>query len=220
MYILILLILVIYYSLPFIYDYISPHETEIDDDGYVTLDIFNEDQVNYLTNLIEVKEYDKAEDFIKKTTITRFQDMLGEEYVFLDYMLSQEKSKVSMCRRDQKMAHPSYTIMFYLKNTQNCLGIIEKSHVNTSQVYLTDQTKTLPCKVGQAILFNSSMIHTTTENDTTRVQMKILHKDDVEKYKKILQVEKETHPFLKRLSCQIPDLPWKIGVSGFKYWFP
>ena len=92
---------------------------EVVDSGFHVLDAFNESEINYILGLIDSKKYIDAKKFIHDHpgVLKKLQTILGEDYVFTDYIFSIEKSSVSTCHRDEngtvlnsKMKHPSYTV--------------------------------------------------------------------------------------------------------------
>ena len=201
------------------------------DTGYKLLDVFGDTEVNYILGLVDSKKYLDAQKFIQNHSgfLKQMNQLLGEDYVFADYIYTIEKSSVSTCHRDESgsvfnptLKHPSYTILFYLEPMEACLDVIPKSHKERNEVYLSNSLESIPCKPGQAILFDADLIHSgsiNTKNDNKRIQMKIVHKDDLEtlyflnKYYKIGDASKKTSLqntlFYRRLSCTFP------GVADF-----
>lgn len=202
-----------------------------DDTGYKLLDIFSESEVNYILGLVNSKKYLDAQKFIHNHSglLTQIKQVLNEDYVFMDYIFTIEKSSISTCHRDEngsvftpKNKHPSYTIIFYLEPMEACLDVIPGSHKERNAIYLSNPLESIPCKPGQAILFNADLIHSgsiNTKNDNKRVQMKIMHKDDLDnlkefhKYYKVGDATKETSMkntlFYRRLSCMF------TGIADF-----
>ena len=198
------------------------------DTGYKLLDVFGDTEVNYILGLIDSKKYLDAQKFIQNHSgfLKQMNQLLGEDYVFMDYIFTIEKSSISTCHRDENGSvftpqnkHPSYTILFYLEPMDACLDIIPGSHKERNAVYLSKSLESIPCKPGQAVLFDADLIHSgsiNTKNDNKRMQMKIIHKDDLDnlkefhKYYKVGDATKETTLqntlFYRRLSCMFPGI--------------
>ena len=198
------------------------------DTGYKLLDVFGDTEVNYILGLIDSKKYLDAKKFIQNHSgfLKQMNQLLGEDYVFMDYIFTIEKSSISTCHRDENGSvftpqnkHPSYTILFYLEPMDACLDIIPGSHKERNAVYLSKSLESIPCKPGQAVLFDADLIHSgsiNTKNDNKRIQMKIIHKDDLDnlkefhKYYKVGDATKETTLqntlFYRRLSCMFPGI--------------
>ena len=198
------------------------------DTGYKLLDVFGDTEVNYILGLIVSKKYLDAQKFIQNHSgfLKQMNQLLGEDYVFMDYIFTIEKSSISTCHRDENGSvftpqnkHPSYTILFYLEPMDACLDIIPGSHKERNAVYLSKSLESIPCKPGQAVLFDADLIHSgsiNTKNDNKRIQMKIIHKDDLDnlkefhKYYKVGDATKETTLqntlFYRRLSCMFPGI--------------
>jgi len=197
-------------------------------DGFQVLDCFLESDINYLTQLWNAKETDKMKKFIhgNKNVLKQIQQVLGSDYIFQDYILLIEKSRIHTCHRDfnakmlnNNQKYPSYTIIFYLEKMDRCLDVINNSHKTGVGLYLTDETKSIQCKPGDAILFDAGLIHSGSKNDNPnnkRIQMKITHKDDIkaisfyQNYNKKLDND-NTNPDIynsvqKHLTCQFPTL--------------
>ena len=201
------------------------------DTGYKLLDVFNETEVNYILGLVNYKKYLDAQRFIQNHSgfLTQMKYVLNEDYVFMDYIFTIEKSSISTCHRDEngsvftpKNKHPSYTIIFYLEPMEACLDIIPGTHKERNVIYLSRSLESIPCSPGQAILFDADLIHSgsiNTKNDNKRVQMKIMHKDDLDNlkefhgYYRVGDATKETSMkntlFYRRLSCMF------TGIADF-----
>ena len=198
------------------------------DTGYTILEVFEESEVNYILGLVNSKKYLEAQKFIHNHSgfLTQMKTRLGEDYVFADYIYTIEKSSVSTCHRDESgkvfnptLKHPSYTVLFYLEPMDACLDVIPKSHKERRMMYMTKSLESIPCKPGQAIIFDADLIHSGSinkHNDNKRIQMKIVHKDDLEtldflnNYHKVGDATKETSLqntlFYRKLSCTLPGI--------------
>jgi len=194
-------------------------------DGYVIMDCFTVNELNYIYELWKHKDTDKIKNYIhtNRNVLRHVMNQLGPDYVFQDYVLLIEKSRIHTCHRDfnspilnKKQKYPSYTVIFYIEPMENCLDVIEGSHKHKG-LYITDPTCTVKCKAGQCILFNASLFHAGSFNkkpDNRRIQMKLSHYDDIEnikmyeQYNKTLnkntQVPNSIVAFQKHLSCQVP----------------
>jgi hypothetical protein len=216
----------------FVYLYISANnnlkfvKSQDDTPGFNVIDVFNESEVNYILGLTYSKRYLDIKKFISNHpgVLKHIYSMYGEDYTFVDYIFSIEKSSVSTCHRDENgfvfnkdLKHPSYTIIFYLEEMDACLDVIPRSHEEKNKIYLSKSLESIPCVPGQAIIFNADLIHSGSINekdDNKRIQMKIVHKDDLEnvkqfdKYYRVGDVSKNTSKqstlFFRRLSCILP----------------
>ena len=191
--ILLVILLLLYISLVIRNIYtktIKPKNYKLDNDGIIVIPEFlNIDEVNIINDLIENNKQSEIKKYIheqKKGVLS----IIGPDYEFQDYMFVIKKSQFNACHRDyngtffnEKQKYPSYTIIIYLHKMDKCLDIIPKSHKNKSEydINLTDITESIKCNVGDALLFDSNLIHSGSINkhqDNPRIQMKITHKND------------------------------------------
>lgn len=201
---------------------------EGDDVGYKVLDVFEESEVNYILGLVNSKKYLEAQKFIHNHSglLTQMKTLLGEDYVFTDYIYTIEKSSVATCHRDESgkvfnptLKHSSYTVLFYLEPMEACLDVIPKSHKERNVMYMSRPLESIPCKPGQAIIFNADLIHSGSinkQNDNKRIQMKIVHKEDLQtldflnNYHKVGDASKtnalKSTYFYRKLSCMFPGI--------------
>lgn len=174
-------------------------------------------------NIINAKMHIIQSDSIRKMVA----DMAGDDYIFQDYIFLIKKSQFHTCHRDYngdlfnaEQKHPSYTIIFYLTDMGKCLDVLPESHLSMQHNYnLTDYTQTIPCKSGDAILFNANLVHNGSLSDSDnnmRIQMKISHKSDIaalkfyNNYNKVLNTP-DTSPMIykqlqKHFTCQFPAI--------------
>ena len=198
-----------------------------------------QDGIVLLPNLLSKNDMDTLHDDIDTDNIINakmhimhsknirkmIDDMLGKDYIFQDYIFLIKKSQFHTCHRDYNgdlfnngQTHPSYTILFYLTDMGKCLDVLPESHLSMQDNYnITDYTKTIPCKKGDALLFNANLVHngSLTESDNnTRIQMKLSHKSDIDalqfynNYNKVLDTP-NTSPMIvkqiqKHVTCQFP----------------
>lgn len=150
------------------------------------------------------------------------------QYIFQDYIWIIKKSVVHTCHRDnngdffnEKQKHPSYTMLIYLEDMEKCLGILPNSHtdLNSYNINLFQNVVNIPCKKGDVIIFNANLIHVgciNKKDDNLRIQMKVSHKDDIDKlqyyqnFNKILNKDNNLPVFLRKgqlqFSCMFPIL--------------
>ena len=191
--------------------------------GYHVIDMFTAEEVERLLKLTKENKYDDVYAYITKHPGVRKKiiHIIGDGYEFQNYLLSIEKSSVSTCHRDENgqffnkdLKHPSYTILFYLKKLNGCLDILENSHTQ-SNIFNFKPLKSIECVPGQAILFDADMIHSGVQHsmgDTTRIQLKLHHKDDVfpkylENTKLRLDASKDSFSItnvVRNISCTLP----------------
>jgi ectoine hydroxylase-related dioxygenase (phytanoyl-CoA dioxygenase family) len=193
----------------------------------------------------QLRQYAKDKDILsmKKyivqsgTAKRRIRELLGDKYVFHDYIFLINKSQFHTCHRDyngdffnEGQKHPSYTLLIYLNEMNPCLEVIPKTHrtKDSNLLNLSDYTESLTCSPRDAILFNANLIHSGSINENEnnpRIQMKISHVDDLEvlkfysKYNKILNSENNTSKpvkyIQKHISCQFPILSQLIKDYDF-----
>jgi hypothetical protein len=192
------------------------------DPGFHTLDCLSENEVNHALTLIDLKKYQELQTFIQNNPSVKneIRKVLGDHYVFQDYLLSIEKSAISTCHRDENghmfngQTHPAYTILFYLEPMDACLDVIAGSHKRKGFLNVSHPLESVPCTPGQAILFDADLIHSGSMNakdDNKRVQMKLIHKEDVGKisqfdgYHKVADASKTNArwytKFVRDMSC-------------------
>jgi hypothetical protein len=147
---------------------------------------------------------------------------------------------VHTCHRDnngdffnQGQKYPSYTMLTYLEDMDECLGVIPGSHKvkNSFGINLTDKIRNLKCNKGDIIIFNANLIHVGILNpdkeDNLRIQMKISHKEDIdvlkyyENYNKVLNKSNNVPHLAKHIqknfSCMFPilsDLTQKDNINS------
>lgn len=198
-------------------------------DGFVIIkDILTEKELE------EIKEKCDKDDYYNSKNLLINNNYLlnivknnikNDNYVFQDYIWIIKKSSVHICHRDNNgdffndnQKYPSYTLLVYLEDTEKCLGVIPYSHydVNSYNINFNNVVNYLPCKKGDAILFNANLIHVGALNkkDNLRIQMKISHKDDLEalsyyeNFNKVLNQDNNLHYNIKHtqknLSCMFP----------------
>ena len=197
--------------------------------GFQVLDCLNEGDINYLKSHWEAGEStEKIKRYLhtNQKVLEHIQKLLGPHYVFQDYILMIEKSKIHTCHRDNnskllnpKQKHHSYTIIFYLDDMERCLDVIDKSNKSSNGLFLTDPTVSVRCKPGNAILFDASLIHSGSFNirpNNKRIQMKLTHVEDLEaidffqNYNKTIDKDNTIPEVVtvaqKHLTCQVPIL--------------
>lgn len=194
--------------------------------GFQVIDCLSDNDVIYLRSLWDANNTKQIKKFLHEhpNVIKQVQTLLGSSYVFQDYVLMIEKSRIHTCHRDLNahqfnsgQKHPSYTIIFYLEDMDRCLDVIPKSDQSQLGVYLTDETKSIRCTPGNAILFSAGLIHAGSMNEkpnNKRIQMKLTHKDDIktigffQNYNKKLDNDNNSSEvftsFQKHMSCQVP----------------
>lgn len=235
--ILLIILLLLYISLVIRNIYtktIKPKNYKLYKDGIVIIPKFlNINEVNMINNMIENNEQLNIKKYIyeqKKNVLT----LVGLDYEFQDYIFIIKKSQFNACHRDyngsffnKDQKYPSYTLLIFLNKMEKCLDIIPKSHKNyNNNVNLTDLTEYIKCNVGDALLFDSNLIHSGSINknqNNPRIQMKITHKNDrkilkfYENYNKQLNNPKKYPKWVqklqKHLSCMMPV----IGQYTQKY---
>lgn len=230
LYILIIFIVIFFIiNTFFLEDRISTTNYNLEKDGLCLLpNILLQDEIDKIKEMCYNKNYKESFDFITEHSKLKNEclKLCGKDYILQDYILIIEKSNVNTCHRDNNgdfynvgQKHPSYTLLIYLEPMEKCLGVIPKSHLNKNSFMFNvkDPIMNIMCKPGDAILFNSNLIHVGAMNkkdDNLRIQMKFTHIDDIpllgyyENYHKVLNQENKVPPFIrhiqKRASCISP----------------
>lgn len=219
----------------------DPNKKNLNENGFVIFKSFIDSNqiVDFKDKIIKKKLNDIKKEITNSSKIkNKCINLLGTSYIFQDYILGIIKSLVHTCHRDyngdffnknQKM--PSYTILIFLEDMDYSLDVIPKSHKNkfNNLFNFTDNTVSINCKKGDAILFNANLIHSGSFNkklDNMRIQMKLTHKDDIESikyyqnYNKYIDKTNNIPLYLKKIqkhiSCQFPvfsDITQNIGIN-------
>jgi hypothetical protein len=206
-------------------------KTRLEKEGVVLLPkLLSNVEMDVLKDDIESDNILQAKKEIMQSKKIRKQidELLGEDYVFQDYIFLIKKSRFHTCHRDYNgdlfndgQKNPSYTIIFYLTDMGKCLDVLPESHQSMKHNYnWTDYTQTILCGKGDALLFNANLVHNgslTDREENMRIQMKLSHKSDLEtlsfynQYNKVLNPSEDTTPMFykqvqKHVSCQFPVL--------------
>jgi hypothetical protein len=192
--------------------------------------ILNNDEIKEFIAKCKKEQYNDV-----KTKISNHPKLLSliknhttENHIFQDYIWIIKKSVVHTCHRDnngdffnKNQKYPSYTMLIYLEDMEKCLGVIPYSHknINAYNINIFDKVVNIPCKKGDVILFNANLIHVgciNKKDDNLRIQMKVSHKDDIDKlqyyqnYNKILNKDNELPIPIRKaqrnFSCMFPFL--------------
>jgi len=208
---------------------IYKYKFELNDDGIVKINkILSNNDLIEIQKLLKDNNIKKIKSYISnnKNINDKIKKFIGEDYLFHDYIFYIKKSKIHTCHRDyngtffnKNVKNKSYTIIFYLKNMGSGLDFISGSHKNmyNNAINFFDITQGISCEIGDALLFDSNIVHSgafNDDNDNPRIQMKISHKDDIkhfdyyQKYNKVLEKDNKSNIYLQRiqknLSCQFP----------------
>ena len=203
---------------------------DLEKDGFVVIpNILHGQQLKQIHQFCDENEYSQVKSIIMDdpSVLKKIQSYLNKDknYVFQDYIWIIKKSSVHTCHRDNNgdffndgQQFPSYTILFYIEDVEKCLGVIPSSHTSLDKngVNMTNQIRYLPCKKGDAILFNANLIHVGALNthDNLRIQMKISHTKDIDilsyyqNFNKVSNtsnvISEDVKHFQKNLSCMFP----------------
>jgi len=125
---------------------------------------------------------------------------LPENYEFIDYKFKVKGCAVSTFHRDVtssqsifKTKYPIYTCITY-KNNGNLLAICPASHKTTP--FLFERPLIINGREGTTIIFNCDIIHSGAINEfgenREAIQYKICHKEDKDKLKHLIGINKTT----------------------------
>ena len=206
----------------------KPTKNDLDKNGFIIYNnVLTNDEIYKLNSLCTDNDYKKTKDvLLNHTRLNKLIKSIGPDYIFQDYVWIIKKSSVHTCHRDNNgdffnegQQHPSYTMLVYLEDMDKCLGVIPESHKNQYSYFIdfNGNLVNLPCNKGDVILFNANLIHVGTLNardDNLRVQLKVTHKDDIDKlsyyqnFNKVLN-KNNTMPMhirkaQRNLSCMFP----------------
>ena len=231
--ILLIIILLIVIKIFFYSDIIEENSEKynLHNDGIqLYKNVFNDSEIVEFTNKCNKENYAGAKmELLKHPKLLKLIDnTTSNQYIFQDYIWIIKKSVVHTCHRDnngdffnENQKHPSYTMLIYLEDMEKCLGIIPNSHkeLNSFNINLFQNVVNIPCKKGDVILFNANLIHVgciNKKDDNLRIQMKVSHKDDIDKlqyyqnFNKILNKDNNLPVFLRKgqrqFSCMFPIL--------------
>jgi hypothetical protein len=228
---IIILLLWFLYNLFFSEDkiYLS-NDYDIDRDGfYVYKNILNTEEIEILKSNCLYGDYKKSKDYLlNNASLNNIIKSISLDYKFQDYIWIIQKSSVHTCHRDNNgdffnegQKHPSYTMLIYLEDMEKCLGVIPKSHLNKNSFFVNFNGNliNLLCNKGDVILFNANLIHVgtlTERDDNLRIQLKVTHKDDIDKisyyqnFNKILNKDNKMPQYLRKaqrnISCMFPGI--------------
>lgn len=212
---------------------------DLDKNGFQLLPNFlNNNEINMIQNLTANKKLLNIKKYIIKNKEYKIKKILNNDYMFQDYIWYIMKSNVHTCHRDnngkffnENQKYDSYTILIFIEDMDRCLDVIPKSHKSkyNNAINLSDYTRSVPCKKGDALLFNANLIHTGSFNkkpNNLRIQMKVSHKDDIKQlsyyqdFNKYVDKEnnipKPIKYLQKNLSCTYPvfsDLTQKTNIN-------
>lgn len=200
--------------------------SELYKNGYVVKHkIISKDIINKINDHWNKSEFKQINDIIKSDSgINRFikENIKLSGYEFMDYIMFLENSVLHTCHRDNNSEYfnntkPSYTMILYIDDMENCLDVIPNSHKDRLGMYLYDKTNTFVCNGGSIILFDASLVHSgsvDSKEKNRRIQLKISHRDDLDKlsfyqdYNKILDKKNNNSDISKRIqkhfSCRFP----------------
>ena len=219
-----LIISVFFSEVPFY----KPTHMDLNKNGFsIYNQVLTNEDIHNLKNLCIDSNYKTIKEILlNHSKLNGLVKSIGSDYVFQDYIWIIQKSSVHTCHRDNNgdffnkgQKHPSYTMLVYLEDMDKCLGVIPESHKNQYSYYVdfTGNLVNLPCKKGDIIIFNANLIHVGTLNkrdDNLRVQLKITHKDDIDKiayyqnFNKVLNKDNTMPMYVRKaqrnLSCMFP----------------
>ena len=206
----------------------KPRHNNLDKNGFAIYNnVLTNDEIHKLNNFCLNHDYKTTKEFLlNHIALNKIVKSIGPAYLFQDYIWIIQKSSVHTCHRDNNgdffnegQKHPSYTMIVYLEDMDKCLGVIPESHKNQYAYFIdfNGNLVDLPCKKGDVIIFNANLIHVGTLNkrdDNLRVQLKMTHKDDIDKlsyyqnFNKVLKKDNAMPMYIRKaqrnLSCMFP----------------
>lgn len=205
-----------------------PKDNDLNKNGFIIYNnVLTYDEIYKLNSLCTDNDYKKTKDvLLHHKRLNKLIKSIGPDYIFQDYVWIIKKSSVHTCHRDNNgdffnegQKYPSYTMLVYLEDMDKCLGVIPESHKNQYSYFIdfNGNLMNLPCKKGDVIIFNANLIHVGTLNvrdDNLRVQLKVTHKDDIDKiayyqnFNKVLNKDNTMPMHIRKvqlnLSCMFP----------------
>lgn len=201
--------------------------------------LLNKNDVNIIKNLIDNnQDMEVKYNLLNNTNIKNFiLNKFGPDYELHDYISILKKDQLNACHRDyntilynKNQKYISYTLIIYFENIEKCLDIIPETHnsLYANILNITDFTTSIKnCMSGDALLFNSGLIHSGSLNkkkNNLRIQLKISHKYDkqnslnfYEQYYKKLNKENKNEKWInqlqKHITCSFPLL----DILTYKY---
>ena len=206
----------------------KPTHNDLDKNGFaIYKNVLTNDEIHKLNVLCLDNDYKTTKDvLLNHTRLNKLIKSIGSDHIFQDYVWIIKKSSVHTCHRDNNgdffnegQKHPSYTMIVYLEDMDKCLGVIPESHKNQYSYFIdfNGNLVNLPCKKGDVIVFNANLIHVGTLNkldDNLRVQLKVTHKDDIDKiayyqnFNKVLNKDNTMPMHIRKaqrnISCMFP----------------
>jgi hypothetical protein len=190
--------------------------TCINKDGFITAhDILDKNKMADINRLWDAGEFKAIDDIIKNDINANalIYSILPKTFKFMDYIMFIEKSVIHSAHRDQNsdrfndINEPSYTMIIYIGDMQDCLDVTPGSHKpNDTGIYLYDKSQTFKCSSGSVILFDSGLVHSGSlgsSPNNRRIQLKVSCESDFQKlsyyqgYHKLMQKENTNPEWLK-----------------------
>jgi len=198
----------------------NPYDCNLEANGFQIINALTPHEVDKIKGL----EYNQINEFIKNSNVhSNVSNIIGPGYELMDYTWIIEKASIHTCHRDSngdlfnELSHPSYTLIIYIDEMDRSIEVVDGSHRRFQSMFLTDPTKSIKCKPGEAILFNSNLLHAGSINkkpNNLRIQLKFTHSDDMQKLEKFNNFHKVMNKtpiksnivkrFQKHLTCQCP----------------
>ena len=104
--------------------------------------LFNEYEIKQLRNFANTNNLQKIKTFVEnsRTWKQTLNEILGNEYVIIDYVFLIKKSCIHTCHRDynnqyynKDQQYPSYTFIIYLEDMEKCLDVIPGSQKSENE---------------------------------------------------------------------------------------
>jgi hypothetical protein len=206
----------------------NPNEADIIYDGFIKRDnILSYDDIVTVNKLWDSSDFNELKKIIhgNSNLNTMISEVLGNDYILMDYIWYIEKGNVHTCHRDNngdmfnKGTRRSYTMLLYVDYLNNCLEVVPQSNNSSSNIFISPMTQTIKCTNGSAILFDANLIHAgslESNKQNRRIQLKVTHKYDIKKldyynnYNKYLNKENNnslTSKYLQKyMTCSLPIL--------------
>ena len=190
-------IFILYVTIEYVKELISIYNKLFHEGYYVVKNYLHNNDLKKVNLYLKEKNYNNLkkylledEHFRNKITLilyNHFNNEQGLNYVILDYFYILDGSSINSWHRDytsskifNNLKYPSYSMIIYLSPSN--LEVVSSSHENDKNIYLCYKSfKNIDFNIGDSIIFDSNLLHKGGDNQKKAIQLKIIHKKDIEK---------------------------------------